>query len=89
MLKRILVLAALALSACTPQDAQKIKEVRVIDQCLRTQIFKDCLVVVPKGPERIANSNDWEEVVTACADAAMYQSVRQAGQVKAECAIVW
>ena len=59
----------------------------VPDQCLRAQLFKECLAAVPKGPERIANSNDWEEVVAACADAAYQQSLRQPSVIKPECSM--
>lgn len=55
------------------------------DQCMRAELFQKCLAAVPKGPERIDNSNDWDEVVQKCESAAYYQSLRQFSQIKPEC----
>lgn len=55
------------------------------DQCLRQQLFQQCMAALPKGPERIHNSNDWSEVVDSCEDAAREQSWRKTELIKLEC----
>lgn len=55
------------------------------DQCLRPELFKQCMEVLPKGPERIENSNDWDEVVLACQLSAYYHSLRKIEHIKPEC----
>ena len=77
--KWILVVAsAVIVSACS--------EVRTFgpDQCLRAEIFQQCLAAVPAGPQT-THYNDWSEVVQACSNTAYYQSLRSAEQIKAEC----
>ncbi|ANZ50317.1 hypothetical protein PHOBOS_127 [Erwinia phage vB_EamM_Phobos] len=44
------------------------------DQQLRREIFKECLASIPKGPEKIDNSNDWQEVVEECGEQARKMS---------------
>lgn len=56
-----------------------------LDQCIRREIFMQCLAAVPKGPERISDSNDWAEVIDECASAATYQSYRRRSKIKEEC----
>lgn len=56
------------------------------DQCLRTEIFKQCMSSLPKGPTNLtAAGNDWDEVVDSCARAANWQSMRLTTQIKPEC----
>ena len=55
-----------------------------IDQCLRAQLFKECLEKVPKGPD-VVNFNDWRNVVSECESASQYQSVRLRTSIKQEC----
>ena len=42
------------------------------------RVFKECMAILPKGAERIHNSNDWDEVVGECRehahDVAVYES---------------
>lgn len=42
------------------------------------RVFKECMAILPKGAERIHNSNDWDEVVIECReharDIAVYES---------------
>lgn len=47
----------------------------VPDQELRRQLFKECLSVVPKGPERTVY-NDWDEVVSECGRQAYSMSLQ-------------
>ena len=56
------------------------------DQCLRQEIFKQCLANIPKGPTHLtAAGNDWDEVVSQCDSAAYYQSMRIKSTIKPEC----
>lgn len=71
-------------SACNKNSIVEI-DPSILDQCLRREIFMQCLAAVPKGPEKIAGSNDWGEVVGECASVAQYMSVRRKSQVKVEC----
>lgn len=80
----LIAVAVLILSACgDPTPMPKYD----IDQCMRREIFQQCLQALPKGPEHVSNSNDWAEVVEACESAAHDQSFRIAGHVKPECKI--
>lgn len=49
------------------------------------ELFKQCMSILPKGPEHVVNSNDWDEVVNSCESAAYYQSVRAYSAIKQEC----
>jgi hypothetical protein len=80
--KTIYLLGLLMLAGCGPRP-----ELASPDQCMRREIFKECMAALPKGPERIHNSNDWDEVVEACENVAYYQSKRMPSQIKAECRI--
>ena len=68
---------------CTRIPAEQ-QTYQVADQCLRREIFQQCLATIPKGPERTVY-NDWAEVVNECESAAAWQSKRPANQVKIEC----
>lgn len=57
-----IIFAVMALAGC---DAFKPMQ-PVTDQVLRREIFFQCLAALPKGPERVSNSNDWDEVVSEC-----------------------
>lgn len=74
---------AVLLAACVPERTQ------AYDQCLRQQLFQQCMSNLPKGPERIHNSNDWDEVVSECGEQARMLSVRKAVVVKPECRVDW
>jgi hypothetical protein len=74
-----LAVAALALVGCAQQDTA------VIDQCLRREIFAQCLSAVPPGPQD-TKYNDWSEVVSECGSQAYYQAQRYPKHVKPECA---
>lgn len=39
----------------------------------RQRIFKECMQLLPNGPEK-THYNDWAEVVSECENAAYYQS---------------
>lgn len=79
-MKRLSFLVCLLLAGCG--EPQRYPEP---DQCLRREIFKECMASLPKGPQSVHNSNDWDEVVDACESAAAYQSKRAPEQIKPEC----
>ena len=78
-----LVIAAILLAGCGPVPEPTYQ----VDQCMRRTIFKECMAALPKGPERVATSNDWDEVVGACDNAARYQAIRGKGHIKEECRV--
>ena len=56
------------------------------DQCLRQEIFKQCMASLPKGPQSLtAAGNDWDEVVESCDSSAYLQSIRRKETIKPEC----
>lgn len=79
-MKPIIILAALMLVGCD-KPPQSMREV---DQCLRREIFMQCLAAVPKGPES-TRYNDWDEVVSQCGSQAYYTALRRISQIKEEC----
>jgi hypothetical protein len=74
----LIIVAAVALSACdvNPQS--------VVDQCLRPQLFEQCMRALPAGPVA-THYNDWDEVVDSCRDYSLYGSYRRPEHVKPEC----
>lgn len=85
-MKYALLLCAVLLAGCEYKTAQEVKESRqTVDQCLRREVFNQCLVSVPKGPEVAGKYNDWDEVVSECATSAYRISIRLREQVKPEC----
>ena len=73
------VVVLLSLSACgRPAD------VTVVDQCLRAELFKQCMASLPQGPVS-TKYNDWDEVVDSCESASYGQSMRKRGHVRPEC----
>lgn len=85
-MKKALIGAASVLAAvlCGCDTQEPI----VTDQCLRTELFRQCLAAIPKGPDRVgAAANDWQEVVEECGSQSKYQSLRKKAYVKPECAL--
>lgn len=83
MIKYLHYLILYALLVCGCGAGQPL-ETSTVDQCLRSKLFKECLSLVPTGPETVV-SNDWAEVVGECASAATYQSYRKPSQIAQEC----
>lgn len=79
----ILAAPMLVLTLAGCQKPSEVVE-RGPDQCLRREIFKECLQVVPAGPQQTV-TNDWSEVIDECQSTAYYQSIRHASQIKPEC----
>lgn len=74
----ILLAAAVAMTACGPEDPP------VVNQCLRVELFKQCMTALPAGPVA-TKYNDWAEVVSECESAARMQSYRAASTIPKEC----
>lgn len=76
----VLFMLAFLLSGCNQEPSNGP------DQCLRQEIFKQCVANIPKGPTHLtATGNDWDEVISACQSAAYYQSIRIKSTIKPEC----
>ena len=78
----LLIAPVVVLCACSgpqPQD-------RVVDQCLRQKLFKECMQELPAGPQKTVY-NDWDEVVNACGEQAYYGSMRPRIAVDPKCAL--
>lgn len=71
-------LICVLLAACSKEAMQ------VSDQCMRVELFRQCMAALPAGPVS-THYSDWDEVVDSCESAAFYQSLRQRGFVKPEC----
>ena len=69
---------ALFLAACTPEREWGP------DQCLRQELFKQCLAALPTGPVS-THYNDWDEIVSKCETSSYYQSLRKNELIKQEC----
>lgn len=79
-MNKLVVVLALVLAACT----EPVEE-RQADQCLRRELFQECLAAVPQGPTHTAGSNDWDEVIAECRTTAYYMSNRPKYMIKEEC----
>ena len=75
------LLAMVLIAGCSAMDQDPLVE----DQCLRREIFKECLQDVPRGPETTHN-NAWDGVVSECASNAYKSAIRHQSVVKKECA---
>lgn len=75
---RLTMFLALALFGCGPTDYS------TSDECLRREIFQQCLASVPKGPQT-TQENPWHKVIAECESAAYYQSQRLSSRIKPEC----
>lgn len=81
------LIAALLLSGCEVQTPGYDQPIRVSgpDQCLRAELFQQCLKNAPAGPAVTGKYNDWDEVVDSCEDAAYRQAWRPLSAIKPEC----
>jgi hypothetical protein len=80
---RALIAAAMlaAITGCQVQPPSP-----VVDQCMRREIFQECMQSLPAGPTS-TRYNDWDEVVDSCESTAHYQSRRAREHVRPECAL--
>jgi len=82
MTKIALMLCSVTLlAACEPSSEHSSP-----DQCLRAQLFQQCLKALPAGPQS-TKDNDWDEVVRSCDSVAFYQSYRARKLITPECRI--
>jgi len=56
------------------------------NQCIRAELFKQCMSILPAGPST-TKYNDWDEVVDSCASSAYYQSLRLTKGIPLECRV--
>ena len=89
-MKYIALLLALTLVACgkhsseTTAYSSDVDDVIVFDQCLRREIFNECIKNLPAGPTS-TKYNDWDEVISECSSTSYYLSKRRRAFVKPEC----
>ena len=69
------------LAACQPKQ---ILDPNIPDQCLRRELFNECMKSLPSGPVA-THYNDWDDVVSECRAYAWSVSVRLQSVVKKEC----
>jgi hypothetical protein len=74
-----------ALALLAGCDSVPIKPTSAVDQCLRTRLFRECMAAMPAGPTHVGTSNDWDEVIKECDNAAYYQSIRRVENITVEC----
>lgn len=77
---KILAIAGLALTLVACNDPPPSQ----VNQCLRAEVFKQCMAILPAGP-LATKYNDWDEVVSECGSQAYYQSVRKTETIPVEC----
>lgn len=80
-MKKLIILLVLLLPACHPRE---IVDPNIPDQCLRRELFNECMKLLPGGPIA-THYNDWDDVVSECRSYAWSVSVRLQSQVKKEC----
>ncbi len=72
----LLVLLCLVVSACAPDEST--------NQCMRRELFKECMQLLPAGPVA-THYNDWAEVVDQCEQRAYYESIQLVTNIPQEC----
>lgn len=65
----VIILSTIVLSACGDITNPKWQT----DQLMRQKLFKECMALLPAGPQS-TKYNDWDEVVDQCDDIARWQS---------------
>jgi hypothetical protein len=65
-------------------EVKEITERNIPDQCLRRELFNECMKALPGGPIA-THYNDWDDVVSECRAYAWSVSVRLQSVVKKEC----
>ncbi len=73
------LMAMILVVGCGP-----VPEDRIPDQCIRNDLFRQCLSVVPVGPV-VTHENDWAAVVKECSNVAYYQSLRKKSIITPAC----
>ena len=75
-MRKLALAGLLLLAACD--------DMQVPNQCIRREVFKECMAALPKGPE-VTRYNDWNEVVESCGDQARNMSYRSLSSIPKEC----
>lgn len=78
-MKSLIIIGLVILLAGCEQPAYP-----VANQCIRAELFKQCMAILPVGPVA-THYNDWSEVVSECGSEAARQSMRKAEAVPMEC----
>jgi len=86
-MKYLIIAVALLLGACSDEPYKPNPNEVVTDQCLRIKLAQQCMKDLPKGPNIVGTSNDWDEVVDQCDTNAKYQARRRRQYVAPECAL--
>lgn len=84
MIKKLILIPLLLVAACSKNDISKTLEQQVPDQCLRRELFNECMKSLPAGPVA-THYNDWDDVVSECRAYAWSASVRYDSVIKKEC----
>lgn len=62
------------------------EELPAVDQCMRANLFQQCMKALPAGPAA-TKYNDWDEVVHACSSTSRNMSLRKLKTIKEECRV--
>jgi hypothetical protein len=81
-MKKLILLSLLLLAAC--HDDKPFIDERVANQCLRRELFNECMKMLPAGPVA-TKYNDWDEVVAECGSQAYYMSHRRESTIPQGC----
>lgn len=86
-----MIMLAILLAGCNDEVAETEQTVQArrenystYDNCIRAEVFAQCLKGLPGGPQ-ISKYNDWDEVVSECRAAAKEMSLRVRKNIKPEC----
>lgn len=83
-----MIMLAILLAGCTVEETKTSQDNRenwsTYDNCIRAEVFAQCLKQLPNGPQ-ISKYNDWDEVVSQCRSAAKEMSLRVRKNIKPEC----
>lgn len=83
MKNTLIILSLLALSGCSFERGESEY---TFNQCVRQDLFKQCMTNVPKGPERLTGAgNDWDEVISECNASARQMAWRKRVTIPIEC----
>ncbi len=79
---KLIIIFVLFLAAC--ENPSTPKDPSIPDQCLRRELFNECMKQIPNGPV-VTHYNDWDEVVSECRAYAWGVSTRLQSTIKKEC----
>ncbi len=82
LMRFAVMLAATTLAACGPKTPYEPHSQS--DQCIRAELFRQCMQSLPAGPVA-TQYNDWAEVVDECDGASYYQSMRPTQHIAPQC----